>query len=84
MSDLATWRVMLANAVADDGPVIAVAPSESVLDVEFDSGYGETEGAPMLAWTATHVYFPVCYDGSEWVDSAPRNPTVDGQEHVGG
>lgn len=29
------------------------------------------------------VYFPVVYDGSEWLGSAPRDPERRGQEHVG-
>ena len=43
-------------------------------DVEFDSGYGGTEGKPFLAWSNNYVYFPVCYDGSEWIERVPRGP----------
>ena len=68
----------------DTGPVVAYAPDESTFDVEFDDDYGGTDGPAMLAWTAAYVYFPVMYDGAEWVESAPRNPTSQGQGHVGG
>lgn len=53
---------------------------------EFDNGYGTSEGYPFTLWTKTHVYFPVVYDGSEWVESVPRNPpdTPEPKEHVGG
>lgn len=87
MSDITTWRKELDEAMqgaGDPGPVLAVAPSEAVLDVPFDSGFGGSQGQPMLAWTETRVYFPVVYDGSEWIESAPRNPTGEGQGHVGG
>lgn len=83
---LLTWRAELASEMAsnkDPGPVIHVAPSEAVLDVKFDDDYGGAEGAPM-AWTEGWVYFPVVYDGRPALSSAPRNPTSEGQPHVGG
>jgi hypothetical protein len=85
--DWTTWRELLTEAIKDHddpGPVIAYAPNEEAFDVEFDSGYGGSEGPNMLAWTPTRVYFPAVYDGAEWVSSAPRNPQAEGQRHVGG
>lgn len=81
-----TWRKELEIAMGNDdpGPVIAYAPNEAAFDVEFDDNYGGTEGPNVLAWTPTHVYFPVQYDGAEWIGSAPRNPQEHGQSHVGG
>lgn len=82
-----TWRAALAEQMLDahdPGPVLAVAPADDALDVEFDAGYGGTEGPPVLAWTDRRVYFPVCYDGAEWLGSAPRWPQPEGQRHVGG
>lgn len=85
---MATWRYLIGNELFykneswDD--VIAVAPSEDVLDIEFDDGYGGSEGQDFLVWTKEHVYFPVVYDGAESVGSAPRNPQTQGQPHVGG
>lgn len=93
MSDdnLTTWRELLRYAMAgrftgeaDPGPVIAYAPDEAAFDIKFDDGYGGTEGPDVLAWTDTFVYFPVCYDGAESIDRAPRNPRSTGQTHVGG
>lgn len=87
MSWKATWRRELRAAMAeagDAGPVIAHAPDPEAFDVEFDDGYGGSEGPDVLAWTEERVYFPVVYDGAEWLGSAPRNPTPDGQQHVGG
>lgn len=83
---LTTWRAELADAMTssgDVGPILAVAPSEETLDVQFDDGFGGSEGPPVLIWTEQHVYFPVVYDGSEWLGSAPRNPQSEGQGHVG-
>lgn len=87
MDELTTWRESLAEEMEshrDPGPVIAYAPNEGVFDVKFDSGYGGTDGQHVLAWTKLRVYFPVCYDGAEWMGSAPRNPQPQGQAHQGG
>lgn len=81
-----TWRNELRaamEAASDPGPIVAVAPSEDVLDVEFDDGYGSAEGPEILVWTEQRVYFAVVYDGAEWLDSAPRHPQPEGQPHVG-
>ena len=56
------------------------------LDETFDDGYGGINGKAFTLWTDRFVYFPVCYDGSEWCGSVPRNPGYpDGtpNEHVG-
>lgn len=94
MSDRTTWRKQFEEAREfsrydepvrrDDSPFVAVAPDEAALDVEFDAGYGGAEGPPVLIWTEDRVYFPVVYDGAEWLGSAPRNPQAEGQAHVGG
>jgi hypothetical protein len=82
-----TWRKELQQARAsagDQSEIVAVSPGETVLDVSFDDGYGGAEGPAVLIWSEERVYFPMTYDGSEWLDSAPRNPQPDGQAHVGG
>ena len=82
-----TWREEFDSErqiIDDRSALVAVAPVEQSLDVQFDNGYGSSEGPPVLIWTETHVYFPVVYDGAEWLDSAPRNPIDVGQSHVGG
>lgn len=60
------------------------ATEQSTLDVVFHCGYGHSEGPRFTAWTVNRVYFPVVYDGSEWVASVPRNPCDEVTEHVGG
>ena len=87
MEVMDTWRASLENErviVGDKSPIVAVAPNEAALDVEFDGDYGISEGPPILIWTEDRVYFPVVYDGAEWIGSAPRNPVSEGQYHVGG
>lgn len=87
MRPTTTWMKELSRTrgKADDteGPV-TLAPDLDAFVVEFDPGYGTSEGPTVLAWTETRVYFPVVYDGAEWMGSAPRNPQQDGQHHVGG
>ena len=80
------WHRELAEEMreqGDAGPVLAYAPTEAAFDVEFDGGYGLATGPHVLAWTDARVYFPVVYDGAEWMGSAPRNPQAEGQGHVG-
>lgn len=80
-----TWRKAFARARGgDDSPVVHVAPNDAVLDIVFDGGWGGSQGPPVLIWTEERVYFPVVYDGAEWLESAPRDPTDEGQYHVGG
>lgn len=46
----------------------------------FDGGDGGAEGVPFTAWAETRVFFPLVYDGAEWVGSAPRNPSDEAME----
>ena len=43
-------------------------------DVEFDAGLDCQEGIPFCVWTNDWVYFPVVYDGAQWVGGIPLNP----------
>ena len=54
------------------------------LDREFDGEYGNSEGESFWAWTKNKIFFYGVYDGSEWVDSLPRNPSIGIPEHIGG
>lgn len=78
-----TWRKEIAKAAEGDS-LIASTLSDAQLDKDFYDGYGGTDGAPFTAWSEAYVYFPVCYDGSEWVERVPRNPCDVPTEHVGG
>jgi hypothetical protein len=58
--------------------------TDEEMNKEFDSGYGGTKGVPFTVWTKNTVYFPICYDGAEWVGSVSRNPDGKSTEHQGG
>lgn len=58
--------------------------TEEQMKVEFDDGYGSSEGQPFTAWGEKWVYFPIVYDGSEWIGHAPRNPCSISMSHQGG
>lgn len=77
------WKKML-EEVAGEDKIIACTLTDMQLIEEFDSGYGGEEGRSFTAWGEKYVYFPICYDGAEWVGSAPRNPCDEASEHQGG
>jgi hypothetical protein len=83
---MSNWRDEIADELRKypGEEVIAIAPDASVLDVEFDDGYGTSHGPEFTAWSQTRVLFPVVYDGAEWVESVPRNPSDEVTTHVGG
>lgn len=84
----ASWRELIGHEMErcgeSWGEVEACTITDVELDRRFDSGFGGTEGSPFTLWTKRRVYFPVVYDGAEWVASVPRNPTLEHTEHVGG
>lgn len=55
--------------------------TDKEMDVEFESGYGNHQGCPFTVHTAKTVYFPVEYDGAEWVGSVARHPDGKPTEH---
>lgn len=84
-----SWSEMISAEMSergDDGPVLASVPeiTSSAMTRPFHTGYGESCGCAFTAWTETRVYFPVVYDGAEWVGSAPRNPCDEATGHQGG
>lgn len=46
----------------------------SVLDVEYDNGFGGADCFPMYAWSPSWVYFIAEYDGSTGLSRVPRMP----------
>lgn len=81
---MTTWRKLLKNAGLDWSKVEKSTLLEWELDIEFDDGYGGSEGKPFTIWTHDRVYFPAVYDGAEWVGSVPRHPCDEATGHVGG
>lgn len=85
---LVTWRQLLAEAMLNNGEnfpgdVISTTLTDYELDRKFDDGFGSSEGLPFTLWTKNFVYFPVTYDGSEFVGSVPRNPNGIATQHIG-
>lgn len=74
-----TWRRAITVVLAEHGEtwadVVACTLDDAGLDAEFDPSYGLVEGKPFGLWTKRRVYFPVCYDGAEFVASVPRDPS---------
>lgn len=85
---MTTWRELIRDEMTNNdeefADLVSCTLSDEQLDVDFDSGYGGTEGAEFTAWSKNFVYFPVCYDGAEWCGSAHRNPNGKTTPHQGG
>ena len=64
--------------------IIECSATEEEMAVDFDGGYGRTNGKHFTAWGEKYVYFPICCDGAEWVGHAPRNPCDIAMGHQGG
>lgn len=88
MASRTSWRKELVRCLEDTkqtwADIVAVTLTESELDKLFHPGHGGREGLAFTAWTKQRVYFPVVYDGAEWVGSAPRDPCDEATGHVGG
>lgn len=86
---MTTWRKLLEEALSDNKEtwkdIEALCPKKDKwLDFLFDDDFGALEGDPFTVWTKNNVYFPVSYDGSEWVGSVSRNPNDKPTNHIGG
>lgn len=83
-----TWKEMItaslesANESWEDVEACTLTIGE--LNRSFDDGWGSPEGSPFTLWTKNRVYFPICYDGAEWVESVPRQPCNEATSHLGG
>ena len=80
---MANWKELIDYALDGDS-LISCTLTEKELIRNFNNGYGGSEGEPFTAWSEKYVYFPVVYDGAEWVGRAPRNPSDEATKHVGG
>ena len=82
-----TWGKMLKESFEsnkEDYSKMITTLNNDELNKAFDTGYGGSEGSPFTAWGEKYVYFPIVYDGSEWVGYAPRNPCDIKMGHQGG
>ena len=82
------WKEMIEEEMKSRGETLSDIEQNTLTDSEmiekFYSGYGGTGGNPFTVWTAKTVYFPVCYDGAEWVGSVSRHPDGKPTSHQGG
>ncbi|KKL86033.1 hypothetical protein LCGC14_1948740 [marine sediment metagenome] len=76
-----SWKDMLAKY---SDTIISCTLTDEEMAKEFDDGYGGSEGASFTAWSKEWVYFPVVYDGAEWIGRAPRDICDHSCGHVGG
>lgn len=84
---MANWKEMLIEVfkeTGDDFEKMETTLTDEELVKEFDDGYGGIEGTPFTAWGEKYVYFPVVYDGAEFVGYAPRNVSDIKTSHWGG
>ena len=84
-----SWRHLIEREMKERGEtfadLVSITLSEEELDRKFDADeYGGLEGTPFTAWTERTVYFPLSYDGSEFVGSVSRHPDGKPTEHQGG
>ena len=82
------WYNLIKAELVENGESWDDVVHHTLNDIElhrrFDDGFGGECGSPFTLWTEKRVYFPLCYDGAEWVGSAPRNPCDEKTRHQGG
>lgn len=85
---MTTWQKELTDALKANGEDWNDVESSTLtqwdLTREFNNGFGGSEGAQFTLWTKHRVYFPVVYDGAEWVGWVSRNPDGKPTPHMGG
>lgn len=85
---MTNWKTLIGHEMGLQGEtfedVVECTLTEEEFLVEFDDSYGISEGKPFTLWTTNRVYFPVVYDGAEWVESVSRNPDGKPTHHFGG
>lgn len=82
------WKELIIECMSKVGETLEDIESNTMSEKQmvrkFDSGWGATNGKPFTIWTKNRVYFPACYDGSEWVSFVSRNPDGKPTDHQGG
>jgi hypothetical protein len=88
MFDLTNWRKLITKELEKQGEtwesVVFSTLSPTELVEAFDCGIGGENGRAFTVWTKKRVYFPVCYDGSEWCASVSRKIDRKPTDHIGG
>ena len=84
---MATWKELFQDAFVqtkDKWDDLKTTFKNGEENTDFNPGYGRENGCHFTAWSKDYVYFPICYDGSEWVGHVARNPCDIKHEHQGG
>ena len=58
--------------------------SKKICTISDEELKNDFEDMPFTAWGKKWVYFPLYYDGIEWIGHAPRNPCNISMERQGG
>ena len=56
--------------------ILYITILDDELERKFDGSFGYKECNDFKAWSKNYVYFNQEYDGSDFVLSAPRNPSL--------
>jgi len=84
--DNTTWRVEITETMKESGEswedVVQTTLTDEEMDRVFDGGFGSVCGCAFTLWTKERVYFPMSYDGAEYVKSVPRNPCDERVGHI--
>jgi hypothetical protein len=67
-----------------ENKLLSLEEASYYLDYDFHDGFGAEDCHAITAWSATKIAFVVCYDGSTWLQTLPRNPTQFFPPYVGG
>lgn len=84
---MVSWNKLIEELLDDEKDTDVIIHStltDNRMNAEFDGSYGGSCGEPFTAWSNDWVYFPVVYDGAEWVGRVPRDPCDIASNHVGG
>ncbi len=72
------WKNLLLEELKRRGEsfedIVSNTMTDEDMEREFYSGYGDVNGCAFTVWTKNTVYFPLEYDGAEFVGSVSRKP----------
>lgn len=81
-----TWRKLITEDMEEYGEtwadLVSLTLTDSELDTIFDAQEYAMQGKPFTAWSKRRVYFPVVYDGKEFVASVSRHPDGIPTKHI--
>jgi hypothetical protein len=84
------WHYLIQSEMDNHGDSFDNVEANTMVGIQmlapFDSNAGlrHPNGCPFTVWTTARVYFPLKYDGREWVGSVSRNPNGVPTPHQGG